>query len=118
MLGTPHDRTLPEDCIAWICFGTTVATTALLEHAGASSRLLITECFCDLLEIRTQERPDLFALALKKSQLLYCKVRKVPEQINANGVVVCPIDLDVLHAGFKEFSRCGIESVAIVYLHA
>ena len=118
MLGTPQDRILPEDRIAWIRFGTTVATNALLERTGASTGLIITSGFRDLLEIGTQERPDLFALAIKKPQLLYGKVREVPERMSAEGVVIHPMNVDVLRSGFAQFKTLGVESVAIVFLHA
>ena len=118
MLGAPREKILPEDRVAWIRFGTTVATNALLERKGASTGLIITQGFRDLLEIGTQERPDLFALAIKKPQLLYREVWEVPERMNADGVVVRPIDLDVLKSGFEKFQTLGIESVAIVFLHA
>ncbi|MBF0589748.1 MAG: hypothetical protein HQL53_11535, partial [Magnetococcales bacterium] len=62
MLDWPVGKPLPEDQVAWIRLGTTVATNALLEHKGAPVGLLITRGFADLLEIGDQRRPDLFSL--------------------------------------------------------
>ena len=47
--------------------GTTVATNALLERRGVPTLLRRrTRGFGDLLAIGTQERPELFALAIRK----------------------------------------------------
>ena len=118
ILKVPRGQKLPEDRVAWIRFGTTVATNALLERNGALTGLVITKGFRDLLEIGTQERPDLFSLVIKKPPRLYHKVWEVPERIDADGAVIRPIDIDALKAGFAQFKAWGIESVAIVFLHA
>ncbi|KAG5481073.1 hypothetical protein LSCM1_06751 [Leishmania martiniquensis] len=54
--------------------GTTVATNALLEHNGERCAMVLTEGFEDILTIRDQARPHLFALNIVKAQAL-------PEQV-------------------------------------
>ena len=44
--------------------GTTVATNALLERRGASTALVTTPGFGDVLEIGRQDRPSLYDLSL------------------------------------------------------
>ncbi len=62
---------------------TTRGTNALLTRSGAPTALFITRGFADLLEIGTQQRPDLFALAIRKPDVLYETVVEVPERIGA-----------------------------------
>src|SRR5258706_13711216 len=41
--------------------GTTIATNAILERKGARTAFITTEGFADIIEIRRQNRPDLYA---------------------------------------------------------
>ncbi len=67
--------------IEWIRLGTTVATNALLERKGKSVTFLVTKGFKDLLEIRYQDREDLFALNIKKPKPLYDEVIEIDERV-------------------------------------
>jgi len=97
------------DEVEWIRLGTTVATNALLERKGADVSLLVTKGFRDLLEIGYQDRPDLFALEIKKPRPLYKEVLEVEERLDAQGRVVRPL-------GAIPRPRC--KDVAVVSLHA
>ncbi|KAL4920277.1 Hydantoinaseoxoprolinase [Aspergillus aurantiobrunneus] len=81
--GTPIPRGVPLDlsCIGSLRMGTTVATNALLERQGAKTALFITRGFRDLLKIGNQSRPQMFALNVKRPDLLYSKVVEVPERV-------------------------------------
>lgn len=57
--------------------GSTRGTNAILEKKGARTALLITKGFKDLLLIGNQQRPDLFALNVKKEPPLYSAVFEV-----------------------------------------
>ena len=85
LLGLAADEPLPAERIEWIRMGTTVATNALLERKGAKTGLLITRGFRDLLEIGTQQRPDLYALAVRKPSALYSEVVEITERLSADG---------------------------------
>lgn len=67
--------------------GSTKGTNALLERKGASTALVVTEGFADLIEIGTQQRPDIFGLQVIKGQPLYQQVLEVQERIDADGSV-------------------------------
>ncbi|MCK5639893.1 MAG: 5-oxoprolinase, partial [Gammaproteobacteria bacterium] len=118
ILGLSADSPLPEERIAWIRMGTTVATNALLERKGAKTGLLITKGFRDLLEIGTQERPDLFALAIQKPAPLYSTVVEIPERIGPDGKVLDPLNASELQRALTELKTQNVESLAIVFLHA
>jgi len=60
----------PDGAISAVKMGTTVATNALLERKGVPVLLLITKGFRDLLRIGYQTRPDLFALHIRRPDLL------------------------------------------------
>jgi 5-oxoprolinase (ATP-hydrolysing) len=98
--------------------GTTVATNALLERKGAPAALVITRGFRDLLEIGTQARPDLFALAIRKPEVLYRRVIEVDARCDARGEVLSRPSRRVVVPQLEELRTAGIDSVAIVCLHA
>jgi len=116
LLGLLPGDPLPADRIAWIRMGTTVATNALLERKGMPTGLLITSGFRDLLEIGTQDRPELFSLAVQKPEVLYCSVAEVDERLDSEGRVVHPLDLENLRQGLKALKKAGARSLAIVFL--
>jgi len=116
ILNLPVRSPLPHDEIAWIRIGTTVATNALLERKGTPTGLLITSGFRDILEIGTQDRPDIFALAIKKPDIIYKSVIEVDERTGPNGEIIKPIDMGSLKNALSQLKKENIESIAIVFL--
>jgi 5-oxoprolinase (ATP-hydrolysing) len=110
----------PEDPIPAcdIRMGTTVATNALLEGKGVRSALITTRGLGDAFEIGTQDRPDLFALHILKPRLLYESVLEVPARADPNGVVLERPDPASTRAALAALKARGVESVAVVFLHA
>jgi len=96
--------------------GSTKGTNALLERKGASTVLLVTAGFFDLINIGTQQRPDIFALQVSKPKPIYDHVIEIPERINANGQVVRQLkkaDLDQLANQLREINP-GAVAVALM----
>ena len=123
--------------IEWIRMGTTVATNALLERKGARCALLVTRGFRDILQIGNQDRPRIFDLEIHKPDLLYEEVIEVDERLRilrkeeekpnlpvVQGitgeklVVLKPPDLDVLQAQLQSVLDKGIDSLAVIFMHA
>jgi 5-oxoprolinase (ATP-hydrolysing) len=98
--------------------GTTVGTNALLERKGRECALLITRGFSDLLEIGTQARPRLFDLDIEKPGVLYSAVVEVDARCDADGNVLCRPDPDRVRADLRAVLARGIDSLAVVVLHA
>lgn len=98
--------------------GSTLATNALLERRGARHALLITEGFGDALSIGTQQRPELFTLAIDKPSPLAKVVIEVKERLDARGQVIRPLDRDDLRGQLSLLKAQGYQSLAIVFLHA
>jgi 5-oxoprolinase (ATP-hydrolysing) len=73
--------------------GTTVATNALLERRGVPTLFVTNAGFGDLLAIGTQERPELFELAIRKPAPLPSAVLEVRGRVGADGSRVEPLDL-------------------------
>ena len=90
MMGVTGD--FPDGAIGAVRMGTTVATNALLERKGEPVLLLITKGFRDLLLIGYQTRPDLFALHIRRPDLLYRSVAEIDERLDADGKVIRPLD--------------------------
>jgi 5-oxoprolinase (ATP-hydrolysing) len=98
--------------------GTTVATNALLERRGAPTLLVANRGLGDLIEIGTQERPDLFDLAIRKPPPLQARTVEVAGRVDPRGEVLEPLDEAGARAVLADAHRAGIDSVAIALIHA
>jgi 5-oxoprolinase (ATP-hydrolysing) len=139
VLGRPVElKNFDTDRIEWIRMGTTVATNALLERKGARCALITTKGFKDILKIGDQARPHIFDLKITKPDLLYEEVIEVDERI----VLTCqkqtiphnakvlqgttgerfyiekPLDLELLRPTLRRVLEKGIDSIAVVLMHA
>ena len=95
---------------------TTRGTNALLERRGARTALFVTEGFGDLLEIGSQQRPDIFALDVVKRRPLTAEVVEIPGRLAPDGtelepLVIAPGRLTALVQG-------GVRSAAVALLHS
>ncbi|HET7203718.1 MAG TPA: hydantoinase B/oxoprolinase family protein [Steroidobacteraceae bacterium] len=103
--------------VAAVRLGTTVATNALLERNGAPTLLVTSSGFGDALVIGYQERPDIFARAIRRPPPLYRRVCEVGERIDSAGCVLTPLDEQALRDALAAARDDGIESVAIAFVH-
>ncbi|HEY3253090.1 MAG TPA: hydantoinase/oxoprolinase family protein, partial [Polyangiaceae bacterium] len=113
LLGLGPDQPIPA---CRVRMGTTLATNALLERKGERFALLITRGFRDLLEIGTQARPDLFALAIQKPSVLYDEVLELSARADRAGVPLERPDHAGLLAELTALRGRGIDNVAVVVL--
>jgi 5-oxoprolinase (ATP-hydrolysing) len=116
-LGLSPGEPIPTRAIAAVKMGTTVATNALLERKGERVLLLITEGFRDLLRIGTQARPDLFALDIRRPDLLYEQVAEVPGRLDAEGAELSPLVEPAVRAALAQARAAGIATVAVALIH-
>lgn len=112
------DASIPAGEIDAIKMGTTVGTNALLERRGERTVLLITQGFRDALRIGYQNRPDIFALDIKLPEMLYEQVIEVTGRYTAKGKELVPVDLVSARAELEKAYKTGIQSAAIVLMHA
>jgi 5-oxoprolinase (ATP-hydrolysing) len=97
--------------------GTTVATNALLERAGAPTLLVTSQGMRDALLIGYQDRPDIFARAIRRPSPLYRDVVEIPERVDVHGQVLLPLDEAALRRALVAARAAGIEAVAVAFLH-
>lgn len=117
LLDLDDNDSLPDDRIAQVRMGTTVATNALLERRGEPTALVTTQGFRDALRIGHQSRPDIFSLDIQLPELLFSNVVEIQERLNADGKVIQAPDSsrvrDQLQAAYDD----GIRALAVVLVH-
>lgn len=103
---------------ARVCHGTTIGTNALIERRGARTGLLATEGFTDIIELRRQDRPNLYDLGVELSEPLVAPADRfgVRERVDADGTAVAP--LDALDAVLDKVAAAGVQSLAVALLHS
>ena len=106
-----------SNSVETIKMGTTVATNALLERRGTSTALIVTAGFADALLIGYQNRPDIFALDIRKPTPIYREVIEVKERVNAEGEILIPLDESSARRELQACYDSGLRSVAICLLH-
>ena len=105
---TPLDAAFPPLSMR---LGTTKGTNALLERKGAKVALFVTKGFKDLLRIGTQQRPNLFQIAIPEPTLLYHQVVEVEERLDASGTEIEALTLPAS-------PQSAGESIAISFLNS
>ncbi|RLD31440.1 MAG: 5-oxoprolinase, partial [Bacteroidetes bacterium] len=85
--------------------GSTKGTNALLERKGANVILFVTRGFKDIMKIRYQDRPDIFARNVIKPKTLYEKVIEIDERITASGEILNPLDVKKLRVELKKLKQ-------------
>lgn len=110
----------PLSEIGLFIHGTTVATNAILEERGATTALLTTSGFRDLLDIGRQKRPDLYDLqADKKKALVPRNLRiDVNERVDYKGDIEKEIITDEVVSILRDLKEKDVGSVAVVFLNS
>ncbi|MCQ8102963.1 hydantoinase B/oxoprolinase family protein [Methylomonas sp. SURF-2] len=98
--------------------GTTVGTNALLERKGEAVALLINRGFKDCLRIAYQNRPDIFALHIRRPEPLYQKVLEIDARVDAEGEVLRALNRAQAREQLLAIYEQGMRAVAIVMMHA
>ena len=100
--------------------GSTVATNALLERAGARVVLVANEGFEDVLEIGRQNRPQLYALVGHRPPPLVPRERRLglSGRLGPDGAEVEALDPVELEGLAGRVAALGPDAVAVCLLHA
>lgn len=106
--------------LAQFVHATTVGTNAVIERKGAVTALITTRGFRDALEIRNEDRYDIYDLALQQPAPLIPRFlrREVAERVDANGKVVESLDANEVRELLRELQAQGVQSVAVCLLNA
>ncbi|MEE3664267.1 hydantoinase/oxoprolinase family protein [Brenneria sp. g21c3] len=109
----------PAD-IGYFVHGTTLGLNTLLQRNGATTGLLVTRGFRDLLEIGRLRLPDPTNYYVERIRPLVARrhVREVAERMRVDGAVLTPLDLDAATESARDLANAGVTSLAIVLMHA
>ena len=129
VLSTPPDyetavvdavATLDAGSVAGVVHGTTVATNAVLERRGASTALVTTAGFRDVLELRRLRIPHMYDPFWRKPDpLVPRRLRfELGERVTADGEVLSPVRPDEVRRLADALREAGVESVAVCLLHS
>jgi N-methylhydantoinase A len=101
-----------------VIHGSTVATNALLEGKGASTALVTTHGFRDVIEIGRQNRPELYRLPFRPTPPLVPRQHRIEihERIDHKGNVQIPLQNMEIEELISSLAHLPIESVAICLL--
>jgi N-methylhydantoinase A len=134
-LTTPHDpsigalaglRSLLEDHdfrfreLERAVHATTLATNAIVERKGATTGLLTTKGFQDLLLIGRESRYDIYDLLPEFPEPLVPGPmrRELTERISASGEILQPLSTQEVKVTIQELVDKGANSIAVCLLHA
>lgn len=99
--------------------GTTIATNALIERAGARCALVTTRGFRDVLELGRRDRPHIYGLTGKHEPLIARDQRwEVDERLDHHGRVVRPLDEDGVRELAEALRGEQLETIVISLLHS
>ena len=114
------ELSISADAVSEVSHGFTVATNAIIEQKGASTALITTEGFRDVLELRRNRVPRLYDLYFEKSPSLVKRQLRleVGERISFKGEVIRPLDTADVDRAIDRILAEGVESVAVCLLHS
>lgn len=100
--------------------GTTLITNALIERKGATTALITTAGFRDVLEMGTEMRYDIYDLRMARPAPLVSRPLRfeVTERLDKDGNVLIPLDLDSVTRVIDQLVEHEIEAVGICFLHS
>jgi 5-oxoprolinase (ATP-hydrolysing) len=107
-----------DGAIASLRAGTTLATNALLERRTERVALAVTRGFADVLLIGSQERPELFALAIEKPAPITECVVEIDERVLADGSVRRAPDEARVREQLRAAAATGCRALAVALVHA
>ncbi len=99
---------------------TTLFTNSLIERKGAVTGLITTEGFRDALEIGRERKYELYDIHIAKPTPLAPRNLRLeaPERMDPNGMVIRPLDEPAMLDAVGQLAKDGVESLAVVFLHA
>lgn len=117
---TLREKSIDPGQIGSFVHGTTLVTNALIERRGATTALITTEGFRDVIEMGREHRYELYDLDIEMPRPLVPRWLRfgVPERILADGSIDTPLDPESVRELAIELAANGVEAVAICFLHS
>lgn len=106
--------------ITHLSHGTTVATNTMLEQTGATTGLITTEGFRDVLAIGRENRTDLYNFSPEKNPTFVDRRFRigVPERVGPEGEVVEELDETAVEDAVEKLVENGVDSIAVSLLNS
>lgn len=106
--------------VGYFAHGTTVGTNALLTGRGATTGLITTRGFRDLLELGRGRRPSMYdPQADKPDPQVPRRLRKeVTERMRHTGAIETPLDEEDVRRAVRELRDEGVQSIAVCLLYS
>jgi len=110
---TPADITI-------LVHGTTLATNLVIERKGATTALITTDGFRDVLALGNESRYDQYDLNIVLPQPLVPRHLRLPvaERLDNEGNILRPLDIAGLRALVPALKRHEVTSIAVGFLHS
>ena len=114
------NHAVAPDEVTEVMHGTTVASNAILQLAGARVGLVTSKGFRDVLELRNLRMPRLYDLTWEKPPPLVERYLRmvVDERVNAAGDVVRPLERDDARRAVRRLLDEGVEAIAICLINS
>ena len=111
---------LPPSGVSQVVHCTTVLGNAVIQRRGPKTALMTTAGFRDVLELRRQRNPILYAVFWEKPAPLVPRrlCREVTERIGADGEIVTVLDLAEARSVLADLVRQDVVSVAVCLINA
>jgi N-methylhydantoinase A/oxoprolinase/acetone carboxylase beta subunit len=116
------DAGLASADVTGVFHGTTVATNAVLQHQGATTGMITTRGFRDIVHIGRHQRPLHYSvmqdIPWQAKPFVPRRHRKVVTEriVPPTGEVLVPLDEDEVRAAAAELREEGVEAVAVCFL--
>jgi N-methylhydantoinase A len=106
--------------VAYVGHGTTTATNAVIQRAGARTAFVTNRGFRDLLLIGRQDRPSLYDIDVVRAPPLVPRELSygIAGRLDPSGREIGPLDEAALVAAAADMRARGVEAVAVAFLHA
>lgn len=106
--------------IRLLAHGTTVTTNAVITKTGATTGLITTRGFRDVLELRRADRGELYDLLWDPPEALVPRRlrREVTERVDYAGAIVTPLVDEDVEAAVEIFKASEVEAVAVCFLNS
>ena len=106
--------------VARFIHGTTIATNAILEQKGATTAILTTEGFEDVLELGRMKRSRMYDLDMDPEVPTFLAPRRrrlgIRERLDAKGRVLLPLHEEDVRAAVASLRAQGVSAIAVCYL--
>ena len=111
---------IAASAVSQLIHGTTLVTNAIIERKGSRTALLATKGFRDSIEIRRENRYELYDLMLEMPEPLVPRYLRfdVPQRTLSNGETLQELNEAFVAKLARELAENGIKAVAIAFLNS